>query len=196
MTELKFMTDEQLNEVFKQGVNFVVGKCSIEAGIQTDIFIVPDNVFPFVSNNQPAQTDGFTWEFSCACVHAHIIFCITLTDNDYTRNANSFYLIFCPHEVDKEKLQFYDYMLNKGEKPMTFGLFGVYNAERMSKHEEEHMTGLENNLSRHLVVFENVDVSNVRIDLVGTSLIDGIIHHGPKYVKSCNVCKAYAPRHP
>jgi len=174
MTELKFMAEEQLNEVFKQGTNFVVRKCSFEADIEMDILIVPDNVFPFVSNNQPAQTDGFT---------------------DYTRNTNSFYLIFCPHEVDREKLRFYDYMLNKGE-PMTFGLFGVYNAERMSKPEEEHMTEQENNLSRHLVVFENVDVSNVRIDLIGTSLVDGMIHRGPKYVKSCNVCKEHAPRDP
>jgi hypothetical protein len=96
-------------------------------------------------------------------------------DNDYTRNTNSFYLIFCPNGVDREKLRFYDNMLNKGEKPITFGLFGVYNVERMSK-PEEHMTGQDNNLSRHLVVFKNVDVSNVKVDLVGTSLVERLLY--------------------
>ena len=188
------LRDQELSVVFKQGVTFEVHKLVVDGDNDMNFFVVPDNVFPFVSNNYPAETDGFSWKIECACVHAHAIFYITLTDNDYTNNTNSFYIIICPHEINNDILQFYDDILNKGyDKPITFGLVGIDKAKRMFR-DDFTEEGLDNNLRRHLVVFENVDVSNVRMDPIGTSLLDGRIHRGPKYFKFCDMCKAHAPK--
>jgi hypothetical protein len=85
-------------------------------------------------------------------------------------------------------------MLNEGyHNDIEFALVGTDNARIMPKPnrtEEEFFHGRDN-LLRHLVRC-NVDVSNVRVGYVGTSLIESLAYRGgdAKFVKFCEVCKS------
>lgn len=160
------------------------------------ILNIADNEFPFTTNEPLELKDGLTQNSQISIVGQHIVFNISLLDDDRTQNRKEFKLVICPLIEDQSIKDFVDFMANRGasNKPMNAVLMGTFAYEVMLKMIEtpamlESASRAAPDLMRHSAIM-NLDVSMITLTTIMKMLMYRDMDPGYKAMsKYCPTCK-------
>jgi hypothetical protein len=181
-------------DIFEHSVMFAVREPPATSKGIDAILNIPDKEFPFTSNEPMTMKDGLTQNSQVSIVGQHIVFNISLLDDDRTQNRKEIKLVFCPQQSDESIKNFVEFMANRGasNKPMNLVLMGTFAYEVMLKISPtmlESASRTAPDLMRHSAIM-NLDVSMVTLTAITNMLIYRDMDPGYKAMsKYCPICK-------
>lgn len=208
-----FFSDEQeiadkAKEIFSNIVDYELDQempTSAAAAGYEAVIIIPDKAFPFTTDEPIKQSDGLVFTHQAMVLGSHIIFDLTLYDEDRTKIEKKFHLYVCPNSDDVNQKRFKMILENKAARlkgkatqKLKTVLLGQYmhkiQFENIDKTDNEIDKTLANEYQSHSEFMRHVAIGD--IDILPTAFNiarEQIAYEGRESEASYRVVKNFCP---